>query len=261
MDTPELSELEGLARKAGAILRAGFNRKKQIYFKGVIDLVTDVDQDAERFLIGEIQKRFPAHSIVAEESGVTPGTDHGTWYLDPMDGTVNFAHGFPHFGVSIGYADAGKMQLGVVYDPMRDECFSAAAGVGAWLNSVPLQASQATDLNTCVLITEFGYDVRTHPHNNLDLFAYFSLHTQGVRRTGSAALDLCYAASGRADGYWELRLNPWDVAAGGLIAEQSGARVTKVDGSPATVSPPCSALVTAPGIHAEMLEIIQSHLK
>ena len=257
---PTLIEIETLARKAGEILRAGFGAEKRVYLKGEIDLVTDIDQKSEKLLIEEIQDRYPGHSIVAEESGETPGSSRFVWYLDPMDGTVNFAHGLPYFAVSIGYAEKGRMKFGVVYDPIRDECFSAQAGTGAWLNGVQLRASKADDLNSCLLTTNFGYDIRTHPQNNLDLFAYFSLNTWGVRRSGSAALDLCYVASGRVDGYWELRFKPWDVAAGGLIAVESGARVTKVDGDPDTITPPCSVLAATPGIHNQMLKIIKSFL-
>jgi myo-inositol-1(or 4)-monophosphatase len=258
LNTPSLTDLESLARQAGALLRAGFGRADQTHYKSEIDVVTDTDRLAEEFLIREIKGRFAEHSIVAEESGETPGKDCCVWYIDPMDGTVNFAHGLPHFGVSIGYAADGVMRFGVVYDPMRAECFSAERGVGAWLNGAAIRASGALDLNTSLLATEFGYDIRSHPQNNLDQYAYFTLHTQGVRRTGSAALDLCYAACGRFDGYWELRLKPWDVAAGGLIAEQAGARVTKIDGGGDYVTPPCSILAAAPGIHRQMLEVIVS---
>jgi len=266
LNTPALTDLESLARQAGALLRAGFGRADQIHYKSEIDVVTDTDRLAEDFLIREIKGQFAGHSIVAEESGETPGRIPGdkspgysrVWYIDPMDGTVNFAHGLPHFGVSIGFAADGVMRCGVVYDPMRDECFSAERGVGAWLNGAAIRASGASDLNTSLLATEFGYDIRSHPQNNLDQYAYFTLHTQGVRRTGSAALDLCYAACGRFDGYWELRLKPWDVAAGGLIAELAGARVCKVDGEADYVTPPCSILAAAPGIHRQMLEVIVS---
>ena len=148
------------------------------------------------------------------------------------------------------------MQAGVVFDPIREECFSAQRGGGARLNGEPIRVSAADELNTSLLVTEFGYDIRTHPQNNLDLYTYFALHTQGVRRIGSAALDLCYVACGRFDGYWELRVKPWDLAAGGLIAEEAGALVSKTDGSPDYVQPPCSILAASPGLHPHMLEIL-----
>jgi myo-inositol-1(or 4)-monophosphatase len=258
LGSPNLDELEQLAREAGAILRAGFGREKHITYKGEIDLVTDVDRQAEDLLIRSIRERYGDHRIVAEESGGSTGEDCCIWYIDPMDGTVNFAHGFPVFGVSIGYAENGVVKYGVVYDPMRDECFSGERGKGAWLNGEAIQVSQTKDLDSSVLVTEFGYDVRTHPQNNLDLYAYFALHTQGVRRIGSAALDLCYVACGRFDGYWELRLKPWDVAAGGLIAEQAGARVTKVNGDVDYVIPPCSIVAATAGLHPQMLDVIRN---
>jgi myo-inositol-1(or 4)-monophosphatase len=251
-----LSEIEALARDAGALLRAGFWREKHVFFKGSIDLVTDVDRQAEEFIIQKILASHPGHRIVAEESGETTGKASSTWYVDPMDGTVNFSHGFPFFCVSIGYAENGVMRYGVVYDPIRDECFSAERGRGAWLNSEPIRSSQNTDLNTSLLATEFGYDIRTHPQNNLAQYSYFSLHTLGVRRIGSAALDLCNVACGRVDGYWELRVKPWDLAAGGLIAEEAGAKVTKISGEPDYVTSPCSILAAPEALHAQMQEII-----
>ena len=244
MKTPTLSDLESLARQAGAILRLGFERDVQVYFKSAIDVVTDSDRKAEEFLIHEIHRRHPNHSIVAEESGETPGESSATWFIDPMDGTVNFVHGLPIFGVSIGYAEEGMTRCGVVYDPIRDEMFSAERGQGAWLNGSAIQASQAAVLDTSLLVTEFGYDIRTHPQNNLEPFSYFTLHTQGVRRIGSAALDLCYVACGRFDGYWELRVKPWDLAAGGLIASEAGATVTNLRGEDGL----CHSTLLHPGI-------------
>jgi len=253
LNNPTIIDLEDLARQAGAILRAGFYRDKQITFKSAIDLVTDTDHQAEDFLIHSIRQRHPGHSIVAEESGQLSGTEDSVWFIDPMDGTVNFAHNFPVFAVSIGYAQGGLMRAGVVFDPIREECFSTQRGRGAWLNGEPIRVSAADELNTSLLVTEFGYDIRTHPQNNLNYYNYFTLHTQGVRRVGSAALDLCYVACGRFDGYWELRVKPWDLAAGGLIAEEAGALVSKTDGSPDYVQPPCSILAASPGLHPHMV--------
>jgi myo-inositol-1(or 4)-monophosphatase len=256
LNPPQLSELEDLAKQAGAMLRAGFEREKQVYYKGTIDLVTDADRQVEEFLIGEIRRRYAGHSIVAEESGQTAGDACCVWYIDPMDGTVNFAHGFPHFCVSIGYLQDETMLFGVVYDPMRAELFSARRGQGAWLNGKPIRVSQSSELDRSLLATEFGYDIRTHPQNNLDYHAYFTLHTLGVRRVGSAALDLCYVACGRFDGYWELRVKPWDLAAGGLIAEEAGARVSTIDGNAGYIHPPCSILAAAPGLHSQMSAVL-----
>ncbi len=254
---PTLNDLETLARLAGRILREGYGRRHQIDYKGVIDLVTEVDRQSEALLLSEIRHRFPGHRVVAEESGGLDGADGDLWFVDPLDGTVNYAHGVPIFTVSIAYAHQGKVRLGVVYDPMRDECFAAERGRGAWLNGEPIRVSPTDDLNRSLLVTGFPYDIRTNPQNNLDLFATFALRTHGVRRLGSAALDLCYVAAGRFDGYWEIRLNPWDVAAGGLIAEEAGAKVTNLGGEADYLSPPQSILAANPIIHAQILNVIQ----
>lgn len=258
--TPELDDLETLARQAGEILRAGYGRRPQIHYKGVIDLVTDVDHQSEDFLLGEIRRCFPGHTIFTEESGYLSGQDCCAWYIDPLDGTVNFAHGLPFFAVSIGYAEGGALRLGAVYDPLRDEMFLGERGRGAWLNGQPIHASTADNLDQSLLVTGFPYDIRTHPENNLEQFARFMLLSQGVRRLGSAALDLCYVAAGRLDGFWEVRLKPWDVAAGGLIAEEAGAMVSNTHGGPDYLSAPCSILACAPGIHAQMLAVLNGNL-
>ena len=174
---------------------------------------------------------FPGHQIVSEEVGLVPGSAADQWYVDPLDGTVNYAHGIPIFSVSIAYARDGVVTLGVVYDPMQDELFAAERGQGAWCNGRRLQVSQVTDFQHSLLVTGFPYDAWTTQHDNLENFGRFARITQGVRRLGSAALDLCYVAAGRFDGYWELSLNPWDLAAGALIALEAGAVVTNLDGA------------------------------
>lgn len=257
-----LSYVERLARQAGEILRAGYDKEHQIGYKGVIDLVTEVDHQSEAFLLGEVRRDFPDHHIFSEESGVIQGNDEHIWYIDPLDGTVNYAHGIPIFCVSIGYAErTGKsssrsadLKLGAVYDPLRDELFLAERGKGATLNGRPLHASSAAELQRSLLVTGFPYSAWNTPQDNFANFVKFGKLTQGVRRLGSAALDLCYVAAGRFDGYWEMSLNAWDVAAGGLISEEAGARVTDVKGSPDYISPPQSVLACTPGIHAEMLD-------
>jgi myo-inositol-1(or 4)-monophosphatase len=171
---------------------------------------------------------------------------------------VNFAHGVPLFTVSIGYAEGGELRLGAVYEPLRDEMYLAERGRGAWLNGQPIHASAVDNLDQSLLVTGFPYDIRTHPENNLELFTRFMLLSQGVRRLGSAALDLCYVATGRLDGFWEVRLKPWDVAAGGLIAQEAGASVSDTLGGPDYLRPPCSILACAPGIQAQMLAVLNS---
>lgn len=253
---PTLNELERLAREAGAILRAGYNKEHQVNYKGVIDLVTEMDHQSEAFLIGEIQKNYPDHHIVTEETGVIQGSDEHKWYVDPLDGTVNYAHHIPIFSVSVAYAFRGELMFGVVYDPMRDELFSAERGKGAFLNGMSTRVSEVTELQKSLLVTGFPYDAWNTPQDNFANFVRFAKLTQGVRRLGSAALDLCYVAAGRFDGFWELALKPWDVAAGGLICREAGARTTNVDGKDDFISHPQSIVASAPAIHARMLELL-----
>ncbi|HUI87628.1 MAG TPA: inositol monophosphatase family protein [Anaerolineales bacterium] len=254
MNSPTLREIENLARRAGAILRAGYGREHQVAYKGVIDLVTEVDRASEDFLLAEIGKHWPGSHIMAEESGVIHGDEDHIWYVDPLDGTVNYAHRIPIFCVSIGYAQAGTMKLGVVYDPMRDEMFAAERGKGAQLNGGVLHVSHATELRKSLLVTGFPYDAWNTPQDNFNNFVRFGKMTQGVRRFGSAALDACYVGAGRFDGFWELSLQPWDIAAGGLVAEEGGAVATNVDGGKDYLFPPQSIVAAAPGIHAEILK-------
>ncbi|MGE5250928.1 MAG: inositol monophosphatase family protein [Bacteroidota bacterium] len=254
--TPTLQDLETLARGAGEILRAGYTREHQIRYKGVIDLVTEVDHQSEAYLLGQIRERFPDSYIVAEESGEIEGNRAALWYVDPLDGTVNYAHRIPIFSVSLAYANEGTVSLGVVYDPMRDEMFSAERGRGAYLNNRPIRPSAATDLQRSLLVTGFPYDAWNTRHDNFDNFVRLGKLSQGVRRLGSAALDAAYVAAGRFDGFWELALKPWDVAAGGLIAEASGAVVTNIDGQTDYISPPQSVICAAPGIHRLLMDAL-----
>lgn len=256
---PTLSYLENLARQAGDILRAGYDTEHQVGYKGVIDLVTEVDHQSEKFLLGEVQKDFPDHHIFSEETGIIQGSDEDIWYIDPLDGTVNYAHHIPIFCVSIAYAFQGVLSLGAVYDPMRDEMFLAERSQGAQLNGRSLRVSSANELQKSLLVTGFPYNAWNTPQDNFANFVKFGKLTQGVRRLGSAALDLCYVAAGRFDGFWEMSLNPWDVAAGGLICEEAGARVTNVKGEKDYISPPQSIVASAPGIYIHMLEVLNNH--
>jgi len=256
MKFPTLSFLETIARQAGSLLLTGFRGEYQVFHKGEIDLVTEIDRLSEAYLVGEVRRNFPDHSIVAEEGEDINGEDCCVWYIDPLDGTVNFAHGIPLFSVSIAYAENGCVYLGVVYDPVREECFTAELGKGAWLNGKPIQPSKSNKLDQSLLVTGFPYDIRTNPENNLDLFARFALVSQGVRRLGSAALDLCYVACGRFDGYWELSLESWDMAAGTLIAQEAGAKVTNHRGEVELFSPPYSLIASTLAIHSAMLKLI-----
>jgi myo-inositol-1(or 4)-monophosphatase len=251
---PTINDLEQLVHGAGSILREGYSKEHQISYKGVIDLVTEVDHASEAFLLKEIQSRFPGSHILTEESGEIKGVNEGIWYIDPLDGTVNYSHHIPLFSVSIAYAFKGVVMLGAVYDPMRDELFSAERGKGAHLNGKQIQASKTTELQKSLLVTGFPYDTWDTMQDNFRNFEKLAKMTQGVRRIGSAAIDGCYVAAGRFDAFWELSLKPWDIAAAGLIAQEAGAKVTAVDGSPDYISTPQSILATAPGIYEQMLE-------
>ena len=254
--TPTLSDLERLARQAGEILRLGYEQEHQVDYKGVIDPVTEIDHQSEELVLAGIQHQFPGHQIVSEEIGLVPGRPGDQWFVDPLDGTVNYAHGIPFFSVSIAYAHEGIVRLGVVYDPMRDELFKAERGHGASLNGRNLRVSQVTELAHSLLTTGFAYDAWSNPRNNLDQYGRFAKMTQGVRRLGSAALDLGYVAAGRVEGYWELSIKPWDVAAGGLIASEAGATVTNLAGQADYITPPCSLLAAAPALYAKMKAVL-----
>jgi len=251
---PTLSDLERLAREAGAILREGYSKEHQISYKGVIDLVTEIDHASEAFLLKEINAHFPDSHIIAEESGETKGANGGIWYIDPLDGTVNYSHHIPVFCVSIAYAFDDIVTLAAVYDPLRDEMFTAERGKGAFLNGKQLHASKTTELQKSLLVTGFPYDTWNTKQDNFRNFEKLAKLTQGVRRLGSAALDTAYVATGRFDAFWEFTLKPWDIAAAGLIAEEAGVRVTTIDGKSDYISAPQSVLAAAPGIYQQVME-------
>lgn len=242
------------ADRAGEALLQYFGRAT-VEFKGEIDLVTEGDRAAERIIVQMIRERFPEHSIIAEESGEHEGEGPARWIVDPLDGTTNYAHGLPIFAVSIALAVGGEVQVGVVYNPATKEKFEARRGRGATQNGRPLRVSSTEDLNRSLLVTGFAYNVRRTDENNLDHFANFLGKAQGLRRLGSAALDLCYVASGALDGYWETQLNPWDLAAGWLIVEEAGGFVTDLAGRPLTLQAR-QILATNGKIHDEMLSVL-----
>ncbi|MCS6896568.1 MAG: inositol monophosphatase, partial [Nitrospira sp.] len=221
-----------------------------------INLVTDADRAAEHCIIEYIRTNFPGHGFLAEERGRDDASfSPYLWIVDPLDGTTNFAHGYPVYCVSIGLEYRGHCLLGVVFDPSRDELFTAVDKQGAYLNGHPLHVSETKDLGGSLLVTGFAYDIRDSPRNNLDHFAKFALKAQGVRRTGSAALDLCYVAAGRFDGFWEVRLNPWDMAAGSVIVQEAGGRLTDFRGNKLSIYG--QELVASNGhIHDAMLTVL-----
>jgi myo-inositol-1(or 4)-monophosphatase len=257
---PTLDYLRTIASTAGNILKDGYGEEHQIGYKGVVDLVTEVDHHSEAYLLQSIREGFPEDTIISEETGELNGAGKQCWYVDPLDGTVNYAHGIPIFAVSIAYADAEGILLGVVYDPLRSECFSAERGKGAWLNGRPIHVSETPDLIHSLLVTGFPYDMLTTSNSNLDNFSRLSRMTQGVRRLGSASLDLCYVAAGRFEGYWELKLGAWDIAAGILIAREAGAVISDINGEPEVMQPPYSILVANPHLHPVILAEIRKPL-
>ncbi len=224
------------AKAAGSILRERLSLDRTIDYKGTIDLVTDADRASEELIASAITSRFPEHRFVGEEStflsgDVPAGTERYSWIVDPLDGTTNYAHRYPHFAVSIGLEHAGKIILGVVYDPMLDELFLAERDKGATLNGTPIEVSTIDSLERSLLGTGFAYEPEARRENARIWNGFLSL-CQGVRRDGSAALNLCYVACGRLDGFWERPLNAWDMAAGSLLIEEAGGVVRGFDGTP-----------------------------
>jgi myo-inositol-1(or 4)-monophosphatase len=249
-----------LARSAGEILKHYLPREKRIEFKGQANLVTIADKESEALIIGGIRNRYPTHNILAEESGAfSAGAGSGgiQWIIDPLDGTTNFAHQYPFYCVSIAVEEAGEVICGAVYDPFRDELFSGSRGMGSFLNGDRLEVSNVSQLSHALLLTGFPYNFRDRIDLIMAQFRSFLLESQAVRRGGSAALDLCYIAAGRCDGFWELSLNPWDTAAGGLIAREAGARITDFRGNPFSIYMK-EILASNGGIHEEMQAVLAS---
>lgn len=254
-----LNFAQNTAREAGLILLEKFGRVLKIRDKGVKNIVTEADLAAEEYIVGQIKTHFPKHRILAEEAGevvVEAGESSFRWVIDPLDGTTNFSHGYPCFCVSIGLEKEGQLQVGAIYDPTRDEMFSAERGGGATLNGRRIQASTVENLDRALVVTGFPYDIKTR-ERFVDLFSRFVLSAQAVRRDGSAALDLAYVACGRFEGFWEEGLSPWDTAAGALIVEEAGGRVSQYDGAKFDIYRP-QILATNGIVHEQMLKILQS---
>jgi myo-inositol-1(or 4)-monophosphatase len=235
-----ISAMSAIAREAGALLMHYFHQGLKIEYKAEADLVTAADRASEALIRERIAKQFPSHDVMGEEQGLDNRGSEYRWYVDPLDGTTNFAHGYPVFCVSMAVehrapehsatTSAGRVAA-VVYDPTRNELFSAEKGRGAQLNGEPMRVSNAAQLKECLLATGFPSQKR-HKNPNIHFYHQITLRTHGVRRAGSAALDLCNVACGRFDGFWEFNLNPWDTAAGVLLVEEAGGKVSRFDGSP-----------------------------
>ncbi len=221
--------MQAMAREAGGLIMGHFARHVKIEYKGAVDLVTVADRESEALILSRIRAQFPTHDVMGEEgTRIDTGSEY-KWYVDPLDGTTNFAHGYPVFCVSLAVERAGRRVAGVVYDPTRDEMFSAELGGGARLNESAIRVSAISTLGECLVGTGFPSQKR-HKNPNIYFYHQLTLRTHGVRRAGSAALDLCNVASGRYEGFWEFNLNPWDTAAGVLIVEEAGGRVTDFSG-------------------------------
>jgi myo-inositol-1(or 4)-monophosphatase len=244
------------ARAGGDVLRESYGRVQSVRFKGATDLVTEVDVRAEQTIVALLRSHFPTHQILAEEGSVGGDDPRHRWIVDPLDGTTNYAHGLRIFSVSVGYERDGKLAAGAVYDPSQDELFQATAGGGATLNGQPISVSSTETLVRALLGTGFPYNRDLVPVA-LHQFAAVSMQAQAVRRAGSAALDCCWVAAGRFDGYWENVVNAWDVAAGALIAIEAGATVTDVHGAPFEVEAG-SIMLATPAIHPLLLAAVSS---
>ena len=243
------------AQSAGDSIRANWHQPKSIEYKAAIDLVTSVDREAEQRIVKILRKHFPRHSIVAEEETTFIGSDKNyRWIIDPLDGTTNFAHTYPHVSISIALEHDGEIIVALVYDPLRQECFRAIKNHGASLNDQPIYSSKINELDKALLATGFPYDRRENADFYVSLFKAFMTPSQGIRRDGSAALDLCYVACGRVDGFWELKLRPWDVAAGALIVREAGGTVSDFSGNEFSIWGE-ETLASNGLIHSQMLQI------
>ncbi|MGB8889772.1 MAG: inositol monophosphatase family protein [Candidatus Korobacteraceae bacterium] len=227
-----LADVEAIAREAGSLLLGYFARRVTFEYKGDVDLVTEADRASEKLIVERLRSRWPQHDLVGEEGARSDSGADYRWYVDPLDGTTNFAHGYPVFCVSIALVRKDEqLEVGVLYDPTRDEMFAAERGQGATLNAKPIHVSKTTALAESILGTGFPSHKR-HKNPNIHFYQQITLRSHGVRRAGSAALDLANVACGRYDGFWEFNLNPWDTAAGALLLREAGGVVTRFDGSP-----------------------------
>ena len=251
-----LPKMTAIGRDAGALLLDSFDKNIRIEYKGDADLVTAADRRSEALIRERIRQAWPEHDVLGEEEGLRDTGSEYRWYVDPLDGTTNFAHGFPVFCVSLGLEHKGVMIAGVVYDPTRNELFAAERGKGATLNDRPIHVSRTKLLKESLVGTGFPSHKR-HKNPNIHFYHQITLRSHGVRRAGSAALDLCYVACGRMDGFWEFNLNPWDTAAGVLLVEEAGGRVSDFRGGPFQLNSR-ETLASNGLIHQELLREFQA---
>jgi myo-inositol-1(or 4)-monophosphatase len=249
---PYLETAVEIAREAGALLANYFERRVAFELKGEFDLVTEADRASEKLVVEKLRSYFPSHAIVAEEGSGHPGSSEYRWYVDPLDGTTNFAHSFPMFNVTLGLERAGEMIAGVIYDPLRQEMFTAERGGGAYVNHRRIHVSHTKRLSDSLAST--GFPSRKRSHNvNIHFYYQLAMASHGVRRTGSAALDLAYVASGRLDFFWEFGLKPWDQAAGTLLVEEAGGRVSDMSGGALSITASDHLLADNGLLHEEVV--------
>jgi len=258
-DSIEIHKVALRAARAAARIHLKWLSRTNVTRKtNPIDLVTEADHQAEAAVIDILQRAFPTHAILAEESGANAHQSEHRWIIDPLDGTTNFAHGYPQFCVSIAYEYRGKVRVAIILDAFKKECFVAQRGRGAQLNGKAIRVSSVTTLESALLATGFPYDRRERRRYYLAFWEAFMMRVQGVRRTGSAALDLAYVACSRIDGFWEFGLKPWDVAAGALIVEESGGHVSNMDGSPLDLAG--GQIIASNGrLHQPMIEVLAAN--
>ena len=251
---PYLETAVEIAREAGSVLANYFERRVAFELKGEFDLVTEADRASEKLVVERLRSHFPSHAIVAEEGGGHESSSEYRWFVDPLDGTTNFAHSFPMFNVTLGLERAGELVAGVIYDPIRQELFTAERGAGAYLNNRRIRVSAAKQLGDSLAST--GFPSRKRHHNvNIHFYYQLAMASHGVRRTGSAAIDLAYVACGRLDFFWEFGLKPWDMAAGNLIVQEAGGRVSDMKGAPHNVTASDHLLADNGALHDQVLEI------
>ncbi len=257
---PTLEQVIAWAKEAGKIVHEKFNDRHTIGYKGEVDVVTEADKASEAYILEQIHKHFPGHAIITEETGEYEGDLNNCWIIDPLDGTVNYSHRLPIYSICIAFRHNGELTLGVVFDPSLDECFSAEKGKGAYLNGQPIQVSKAEKLIGTLLVSGFPYDRTSDDYfRALRLFGHMTTISQGVRRLGSAALDMCYVACGRIDAYWELSIKLWDIAASSLIVLEAGGTVRGIKGQADFLVPPYALIASGPGVYDELLgEILKT---
>lgn len=246
---------ESIAREAGDVLLEYFHKEHVIDYKGKIDIVTDVDHRSEELLMSRISAAFPDHDIVTEESAGKEGKGRARWIIDPIDGTTNYAQGFPFFCVSVALEIDGEIRIGVINSPLLGEVFVSERRKGAFLNGERISVSKTEELAKSFLATGFPYDIAQDPYNNINYFSGMALQSLAIRRAGSAALDLAYVAAGRFDGFWELKLHPWDTAAGCLIVREAGGVISQISGDDYFLESP-TILASNGKIHRQMIDAL-----